>query len=104
MNDYKIRDTKQTGESFAYARNGKEVTVDIRYGRGITRLSDLDAYDAFREVHVLILQSIDGVADQLRAQFERVATGDAVIVFADSTEIHDRAIELLRTATVELET
>ncbi|WP_027819685.1 hypothetical protein [Paraburkholderia bannensis] len=73
-----------------------EVLVDIRYGDGVTRLSDLDHVQTPGEIGIVVLDSIERVAEQLRAQSEKLNSGDALIVFVANEALYSAAVDMLK--------
>lgn len=80
----------------AYCFPCGQVLVDIRYGEGVTKLSDLDNVQASGEIEIVVLDSIEHVADQLRAPYATLNDGDALIVFVASGELYEAAVNALR--------
>ncbi|MBN3851836.1 hypothetical protein G3N59_00460 [Paraburkholderia sp. Ac-20340] len=73
-----------------------EVLVDIRYGDGVTRLSDLDHIHTAGEIEIVVLDSIERVAEQLRARSEKLNSGDALIVFVANEAVYSAAVNTLK--------
>ncbi|MEX3968850.1 hypothetical protein AB4Y42_43295 [Paraburkholderia sp. EG286B] len=73
-----------------------EVLVDIRYGDGVTRLSDLDDIQTRGEIRIVVLDSIERVDERLRAQIGKLNDGDALIVFVANEEMSSAAANTLK--------
>ncbi|WP_322092870.1 hypothetical protein [Paraburkholderia bannensis] len=73
-----------------------QVLVDIRYSKGVTKLSDLDNVQTSGEIEIVVLASIERVADQLPASYTTLNDGDALVVFVANGELYDAAVNAFR--------
>ncbi|WP_322095568.1 hypothetical protein [Paraburkholderia bannensis] len=72
-----------------------QVLVDIRYGEGVTRLSDLDDVRSKGEIEVIVLSPVRSVAEQLGTPFGKLNDGDALIVYVADDELYKAAVDAL---------
>jgi hypothetical protein len=72
------------------------VLVDIRYGDGVTKLSDLDHIQTPGEIEIVVLDTIERVAEQLQARSEKLKSGDALIVFVANEAVYSTAVNMLK--------
>ncbi|QGZ64293.1 hypothetical protein [Paraburkholderia acidisoli] len=79
----------------ALVGSGAEVYVEIRFGDGISRLSDFDGITANGDIHVIVIDSTLDVAEQLRSPIADVCPGDALIVYVDTARSYRAVIEVL---------
>ncbi|WP_321818311.1 MULTISPECIES: hypothetical protein [unclassified Paraburkholderia] len=86
---------RRTGEVFSCILENPGITVEVRSGEGINRLSDLDGIESMGEIHVMVLSPIRDVAKQLGGQLAHAKNGDAVIIYAPTTRIRHTAIDTL---------
>jgi hypothetical protein len=73
-----------------------DVLIDIRYGEGVTKLSDLDDVTASGEIAVVVLRSIERVPEQLRKPCAKLKRGDALIVYVANDELYAAAVSALQ--------
>lgn len=79
----------------ALAGSGAEVHVEIRFGDGISRLSDFDGITVNGDIHVIVIDSNFDVAEQLCHPMADVCSGDALIIYVDSHEAYRAAIQII---------
>jgi hypothetical protein len=96
MTDKLLSRSKGGGQTRLCSLPCGEVFVDIRYGDGVTRLSDLDRIQTPGEIGIVVLDSIEGVAEQLRAQSAKLCSGDALIVFVANEALYSAAVNTLK--------
>jgi hypothetical protein len=72
-----------------------DVHIDIRFGEGVTKLSDLDDVRTNGEIEVVVLRSTEHVAEQLRTQRAKLNHGDALIVYVENNELYAAAVSAL---------
>ncbi|WP_322047380.1 hypothetical protein [Paraburkholderia sp. J67] len=82
---------------FSCVLDESEVTVEIRSGEGVTKLSDLDGVQASGEIHVMVLSFVGDVEQQLGGQLARARKGDRFIIYAPTARIRRTAIQILGT-------
>ncbi|MBN3857557.1 hypothetical protein G3N59_29640 [Paraburkholderia sp. Ac-20340] len=87
--------------SYSLARG--QVLVEIRYGEGVTRLSDLDDLRSEGEIEVVVLSPVRSAAEQLCASFGKLKHGDALIVYVADDKLYKAAVDALNTHARESE-
>lgn len=84
------------GEAYARTERGTGVYVVIRFGDGISRLSDFDDIRARGDIHVVVLNTTNDGAEHLRATYNNACAGDALLVYVDSPRSYRLAMKVLQ--------